>query len=734
MTREELFKNLKAGARWDVGVSINRSNSLPLDANSIFESYAAAAAYASKDATRIAPYGFLNNAYIGQIIAVIEDKTVGDATVTTVGIYYIDADLKLQPVGKEVVADGNTIVNDNGTIKLYGFDAAGAATYPRKTAEGKIEWVTVDQVVAGATKNTITIGDNVTISTTGSIDDGYTASLVGSNTATHGQVPFFNVVEGAEGTTKSLVWKDVYTKAEIDTKIAGLLTYRGTAHHVSDSLDYIYVTEGADGIKADPTNLGHVYIVGDKEYVSNGNKWEELGFTTNVDLSGYYTKTETDAAIDADVLVETNRATAAEEGLGNRITAIENLKIDETYAKASDLTTLEGTVTTLSGDLTTLTGRVGTAEGNITTLQGQFTDLDTTVSGHTQLLSGLRTDVDAKVAQSVYDEYVEVRTFTDEQITNKIAAVNVNDRVATLEGAVGNDESGLVQKVNKNTSDLVSVTNRLTSLEGKDESILTQIGTVSGKVDKNITDIASLNASVTTYNTILAGFDATTTVKSVTDANATAAANAKTIAEGAVAGVNTNAQNITSLTGRVDTAEGKITTIEGNITTINGRLDTAEGDISSIKGRVDTAEGKIATLEGQITGLTGAMHFRGVSTTDPTGENGPTLTGIENPVWVNGDVVIYGKQEYVFDGTNWVLFGDEGSYALKDSVYTKTEIDGKVTTIENNYTAAIATAKGEAIAEAATDATTKANAAEANAKAYVDAALTWGTMEDIVTE
>ena len=699
MTREELFKNLKAGARWDVGVSINRSNSLPLDANSIFESYAAAAAYASKDATRIAEYGFLNNAYIGQIIAVIEDKTVGEETVTTVGIYYIDANLTLQPVGKEVVADGNTIVNDNGTIKLYGFEAAGAATYPRKTADGKIEWVTVDQVVAGATKNTITTGDNVTIVTTGSVDEGYVASLKGSDTATNGQVPFYNVTETAEGAIKSLVWKDVYTKAEVDAKIAGLLTYKGTAHHVSDSLDYIFVTEGADGIKADPTNLGHVYIIGDKEYVSNGNKWEELGYTTEVDLSNYYTKSETDAV----VKVEEDRAVAAENALSGRIATLEAIDHD-LYAKAADLTTLQGTVTTLRGDLTALQGTVNEEKCKITTLQGQFTDLDTAVSGQAQLITGLRTDVDAKVAQTTYNEYVEDRQYTDTEIDSLVSGVNVTDRVAALEGTVGNSEQGLVKDVADNKNNITNLTTKIGTLESADTAILERVGALEATDQTQTADISSLKTSVGEHTTALAGLSGT--VKAITDANAQAAAAAKSAADAAqgtandaVAGVNTNAGNITALTGRMDTAEGKITTLEGNVTTINGRLDTAEG--------------KITALEGQIGGLSGAMHFRGISSTDPMGEGGPTIVGVES--YAAGDVVIYSGKEYVLDTNDeWHIFGDEGSYALKDSVYTKTEIDNTLATLETNHTAAIATAKGEAISEA---------------KAYTDAALSWTDME-----
>lgn len=65
-------------------------------------------------------------------------------------------------------------------------------------------------------------------------------------------------------------------------------------------------------------------------------------------------------------------------------------------------------------------------------------------------------------------------------------------------------------------------------------------------------------------------------------------------------------------------------------------------------------------------GLTAPMQFQGVVTAIP-----PT-TGTYNL----GDVVLLSgtSKEYVFDGTNWIELGDEGSYALKSSTDTITEV------------------------------------------------------------
>ena len=63
-------------------------------------------------------------------------------------------------------------------------------------------------------------------------------------------------------------------------------------------------------------------------------------------------------------------------------------------------------------------------------------------------------------------------------------------------------------------------------------------------------------------------------------------------------------------------------------------------------------------------GLTGAMHFVGTSTTDPTSTTGPTVDG-QAYSGKSGDVVLWEKKEFVYNGTKWTELGDEGSYVLK---------------------------------------------------------------------
>ena len=101
--REKFFDDLAKGARWDVGVSIARGNPLPLDANSVFESYADLETYAA---------GVL--AYPGQVVAVVN----ADST----GIYYLDQEKAIKPVGVIPAGDNLSIdMDENDVVSLHNF-------------------------------------------------------------------------------------------------------------------------------------------------------------------------------------------------------------------------------------------------------------------------------------------------------------------------------------------------------------------------------------------------------------------------------------------------------------------------------------------------------------------------------------------------------------------------------------------------------------------------------------
>lgn len=130
--REDFFAAKAKGSLWDVAVSIKRGNPLPLDADSIFESYAALEAYAADVL-----------AYPGQVVAVVNTDSTG--------IYYLDQNLAIQPVGVIPVGDNKTIeVSEAGAISLLGAAGAANGTLPMIDNEtGKLVWKTLEDIGAG---------------------------------------------------------------------------------------------------------------------------------------------------------------------------------------------------------------------------------------------------------------------------------------------------------------------------------------------------------------------------------------------------------------------------------------------------------------------------------------------------------------------------------------------------------------------------------------------------------
>ena len=142
MTREEFFNKLKTGAKWDVGVAINRTNPVPLDANEIFESVATMETYIKSNAL----------AYPGQIVVVLGEAETAAYLVNAVGgegkgYSKLAATTGSGDVGEELtqlaarVAVVEGYFTEGGIAKKATADAAGnviADTYATVTALGDV--------------------------------------------------------------------------------------------------------------------------------------------------------------------------------------------------------------------------------------------------------------------------------------------------------------------------------------------------------------------------------------------------------------------------------------------------------------------------------------------------------------------------------------------------------------------------------------------------------------------
>lgn len=77
-------------------------------------------------------------------------------------------------------------------------------------------------------------------------------------------------------------------------------------------------------------------------------------------------------------------------------------------------------------------------------------------------------------------------------------------------------------------------------------------------------------------------------------------------------------------------------------------------------------------------GLTNAMHFLGVTTTNiSTSLTTQAVTiGGNSVTAADGDVVLYGSKEYVWGNSTWNLLGDEGSYKIKQDAVDSPTANG----------------------------------------------------------
>ena len=174
---------------------------------------------------------------------------------------------------------------------------------------------------------------------------------------------------------------------------------------------------------------------------------------------------------------------------------------------------------------------------------------------------------------------------------------------------------------------------------------------------------ASTNKVATqeTVSTAIAGLDSQTAKDA---ASATKVVAEVTQADGIVTVQKVAVANI--LPDVTDTENGFVVAVsqtDGKIAVTH----KAATEVLGFEGNYDKTSNPIATRQyvlNSVADLNGAMHFRGTVDADPT---------ITTPTgnYKAGDVVLFGYDEYVYNGSKWIPLGNESIYAKK------TEVDGE---------------------------------------------------------
>ena len=484
-------------------VGFNRTSAFPLDANSYFESYAAAEA-AVKGAAEV---GSSDSAYyLGQLI-IVNDKTA-DAS-KGVGLYQItgvagNATLtqfgkatSADELGEQVTALQGQVTEINGKLILAdathdGFMSKEHFAKVEGIAEGAqvnvIETVKVNGEALTPADKAVNI-DLSAYATSEAVKAGYVAKVEGKGLSTNDyDATAKGIVDGITAKVEAVDAKfdGYYNKQEVEEKIAG----KKTAYVFINKADPLFVQ--AYGKKGS-------FVVGDNIYFTDkkvNDMWVSAVLETagtfegkegaaacyytfenlevdHPDLSGYATtaavieeiNAEKKFRIDADSALENK---IAEKADSTALTAAEGRikAIEDDYLKAEDKTALEGAIDlkadktaldTANGKITTLEGKVGTAaEGQTGTLfeliaaEASAREAeDNKLAGRITTLENAKVAVDDTTIQRAEDGTLSVKAIPQDKVTGLVAALEGKVDKVTGSRLMTDDEGTLLDNLGK---------------------------------------------------------------------------------------------------------------------------------------------------------------------------------------------------------------------------------------------------------------------------------------------
>lgn len=555
MTREEFFAQKANGALWDVAVSIKRGNPLPLDSNSVFDSYAALETYAA---------GVL--AYPGQIVAVVNTDSTG--------IYYLDQNLAIQEVGKIPTGDEKSISIIDGKVQIKNFGDhyfkyvaadpvlpdiyATSTTLPADAADGTFAKVGTTETfvyykkVGGVWSTTEeTPKASSYVKTIGFIDGLQPKVVLKEGTANEYELAWYEPsTETIEGVSSKV--------AAVDSKVNTVANVAASNKEQIDGVKNDLFGEG--GTKADPKegSLGKdladvIAAVGGADgglTKSLADLTTEVGKKANA--ADVYTKTQTDTKIGEAVAAQGHMKAQVVEGTAQMTeNNVLYLVKDDTVTgvdQYNEYILIDGTPTLIGSTSTDLTGYAKTADQKVITdaLSGRIDTLE--AIDHNAY--ALKTET---VAKTDYDTKIgEIETALSEKLVAADLAdyaktVDVNSTIDTkISTAIG------TKPTRGEDGNYTGATGIYTDIYIKDE-VTKLIADITG--GESAADVlASLNSYKTTNDA---------RVKAVEDQLPTFAK--------------------ADLVYTKEDIDSKITTINDTVGGINTRLETAETKLSRIE-------------------------------------------------------------------------------------------------------------------------------------------------------
>lgn len=607
--RSDFFDAKTKGAKWDVGVSIARTNPLPLDVNEVFDTKANLDAYVA---------GVLS--YPGQLVALVGE------TETT--IYYIDQNKALQEVGKKPIGDDLSVSVDADTGKIslknygkeyYAFDNETKTWASAPTTGWK----------AGLQPRIISAGSGADL---------------------HYELAWFE----PSTTTVDDLAEQLNQKAD-KADLASVYKYKGSVDTVAD-------LPASNNVEGDVYNVKKAGTIGAGESAVKVKAGDNVAWVQPKDVTGYWdvlsgienlSDYSTTAQIKTDIVgfsdktvkayvddTATDLTTTLKGYTDDKITA---LKIAD-YAKTEDVTTaiatakneaitaageaadtkIEGKVGDLGKNTdetdktvkqyvdekeTALSSKITAAEGSVTTLEGKLkalaykdkvaeTDLDTDLQTK---INGKANSADTLEGYGITDAYT--KTEADAKIDEKITAAAYDDKTVKAD-------------IKKNTDAIAAINNETTGIlaQAKTDAAAKVKALEDGQVATNKAAIAILNGNEKTEGSVkkIAKDAADAAVSVITKDAPEAFDTLKEIADW-IANDETGAASISKQVGIL------VGSVEGDKT--KSAREIAAEEIAKVPaatmealGLVKGTANKVTVAAGEITGISTDILTQGADT------------------------------------------------------------------------------------------------------------------------
>ena len=251
-----------------------------------------------------------------------------------------------------------------------------------------------------------------------------------------------------------------------------------------------------------------------------------------------------------------------------------------------------------------------------------------------------------------------VKTFNDLHWNFYAKASDVYSWAKTKEKPTytANDISGLADYIGGQIQDTNTVYRIVKDVSATDKTVYKLQSKASAEPDTNFADIKDSTFEIYTADGINGLIDTKITALNLAgtyEPKGEGAKQAKTVQDALNAYKTDNDKAVAAVKATANAAAVK--------TDVDSALATKQDNLT-FETAYNAETNKVATMsdiKSATDGLTGAMHFKGTAASDPTAAD------FNKKGYKSGDVVLFGNKEYVFDGTNFIELGDEGSYALK---------------------------------------------------------------------